>query len=95
MKTPCVYIMASRRNGVLYVGVTSNPIHRVYQHRNSLVEGFTKRYGCTLLVWFELHATMGYAITREKQLKAGSRARKIALIEASNPDWSDLYSSIV
>ena len=69
MKTPCVYIMASRRNGTLNVGVTSNLIQRAYQHRNSLARGFSKRYGCVLLVWFELHATMEYAITREKQLK--------------------------
>ena len=94
MKQPTVYIMASKRNGTLYTGVTSNPIQRVWQHRNGLVGGSTKRYGCQLLVWFELADTMEAAILREKQIKAGSRSKKLALIEAMNPDWRDLFDDI-
>ncbi|MBC7158999.1 MAG: GIY-YIG nuclease family protein [Porphyrobacter sp.] len=91
---PAAYIMASRRNGTLYTGVTSNLPQRVWQHRDGVVEGFTRRYGCKMLVWFEPHATMEHAIAREKQLKAGSRARKLALIESANPAWRDLYPDI-
>ena len=91
---PAVYIMASARNGTLYVVVTSDLVQRVWQHREGLGEGFTKRYGCKLLVWYELHAAMEYAITREKQIKGGSRKRKLALIEAFNPRWQDLFESI-
>ena len=91
---PAAYIMASRRNGTLYTGVTSNLPQRVWQHREGVVEGFTRRYGCKMLVWFEPHATMEHAIAREKQLKAGSRARKLALIETANPAWRDLYPDI-
>ena len=90
MKQPCVYMMASRRNGTLYVGVTSKPAKRVHEHRDGLVAGFTQKYGCKLLVWYEVHTTMDAAITREKQIKAGSRADKLALIEGLNPDWEDL-----
>jgi predicted GIY-YIG superfamily endonuclease len=86
--------MASRRNGTLYTGVTSDLVKRVWQHREGQVEGFTKRYGCTKLVWFELAETMEAAIGREKQIKAGSRLKKLALIEAANPDWNDLYGTI-
>ncbi|AVT75146.1 excinuclease ABC, C subunit-like [Rhodopseudomonas palustris] len=86
MKQPYVYIVASRRNGTLYVGVTSDLPKRAYEHREGLVDGFTKKYGCRLLVWYELHETMLEAITREKQIKAGNRAKKIALIEGLNPD---------
>ena len=93
-KIPCVYMLASQRNGTLYVGVTSNLAGRVWQHKNDVVEGFTKRYGVHRLVWYERHDSMESAILREKQLKAGSRARKVALIEANNPDWLDLYSNI-
>ena len=93
-RLPAVYIMASRRNGTLYVGVTSNLIHRAWQHREGGVEGFTKRYGCKLLVWFETADTMEGAILREKQIKAGSRAKKLALIEAANPQWRDLYPEL-
>src|SRR5690606_13815333 len=78
---PCVYLLASRRNGTLYVGVTSNLVQRVWQHRNHLVEGFTKRYGVSRLVWFELHETMESAIRREKAIKEWKRAWKIQLIE--------------
>ncbi|MEH3034997.1 MAG: GIY-YIG nuclease family protein [Sphingomonas adhaesiva] len=88
-------MMASRRNGTLYAGVTSDLIRRVAQHRDGAVEGFTRRYGCKTLVWFDMADTMDAAIGREKQIKAGSRARKIALIEAANPHWRDLYPAIV
>ena len=91
---PAVYIVASERNGTVYIGVTSNLVQRIWQHREGAIEGFTKKYGCKLLVWFEIHATMEYAIMREKQLKGGSRKRKLALIEAANPQWRDLYAEI-
>ena len=94
MREPCVYIMASRRNGTLYTGVTSNLVQRAFQHRNGLIDGFTKRYGCKMLVWFEMHATMEFAIAREKQIKGGSRAAKIRLIEVANPAWRDLFCDI-
>ncbi|WP_315798110.1 MULTISPECIES: GIY-YIG nuclease family protein [unclassified Bradyrhizobium] len=94
MKQPCVYIMANRRNGALYVGVTSDLPKRAYQHREGLVPGFTKTYGCKLLVWYEVHETMVAAIEREKQIKAGSRKKKLALIEAINPQWNDLYDAL-
>ncbi len=94
MRRPAVYIMASRRNGTLYTGVTSNLVQRVWQHREGQVDGFTKRYGCKMLVWFEMAATMTEAIAREKQIKAGSRRKKLELIEAGNPGWNDLYEDI-
>jgi putative endonuclease len=86
--------MASKRNGTLYTGVTSKLVHRTWKHREGIVEGFTKKYGCKLLVWFEFHATMPDAIAREKQIKGGSRAKKLAPIEATNPDWEDLFPEI-
>jgi putative endonuclease len=86
--------MASRRKGTLYTGVTSSLVHRAWQHREGLTRGFTARYGCKLLVWHELHATMPDAIAREKQIKAGSRADKLKLIEAMNSDWRDLFEDI-
>ncbi len=95
VKQPVVYILASRRNGTLYTGVTSNLVRRVWEHRNDLVDGFCRKYGVHLLVFYELHATMDAAIAREKQIKAGSRADKLRLVEAVNPEWRDLYSSIV
>jgi putative endonuclease len=95
VKSPAVYIMASGRNGTLYTGVTSDLVRRVAQHRAGVIPGFTLRYGCKRLVWFECHAAMEPAILREKQIKAGSRAKKIALIVAVNPDWRDLYREIV
>ncbi len=94
MKEPCVYMMANQRNGTLYVGVTSDLPKRAYQHREGVVRGFTKTYGCKVLVWYEVHETMESAILREKQIKGGSRAKKLALIEAVNPDWKDLYPSL-
>jgi predicted GIY-YIG superfamily endonuclease len=94
MKQPCVYIMVSRRHGTLYVGVTSDLPRRAFEHREGLVKGFTKKYGCKVLVWYELHETMIEAITREKQIKAGSRAKKLALIERLNPQWKDLFETL-
>ncbi len=93
-KKPAVYIMANRRNGTLYTGVTSSLLHRIHQHREGLTPGFTKRYGCKSLVWYEVFADMTAAIAREKQIKGGSRAKKVALIDAMNPDWKDLYPGI-
>jgi putative endonuclease len=87
--------MVSRRNGTLYTGVTSNLVQRAQQHRESLMDGFTARYGCKLLVWYEAHETMESAILREKQIKSGSRRKKIALIEAQNPAWQDLFEELV
>jgi putative endonuclease len=87
---PCVYLLASKRNGTLYIGVTSNLLARIHHHRNGAVRGFTPDYGVKLLVWFEQHATMESAITREKRIKKWNRAWKLALIEAENPDWRDL-----
>ena len=95
MKQPCVYILASRRNGTLYVGVTSDVVQRVWQHKHDQAEGFTKKYGVHTLVWCELHATMESAISREKAIKGWQRAWKIRLIESTNPQWRDLYSEIV
>ena len=89
-----VYLLASRRNGALYVGVTSDLTRRIWQHRESFVDGFTKEHAVKRLVWFEQHATAEDAITREKQIKKWNRAWKIELIEAENPYWNDLYSSI-
>ena len=91
MRQPAIYIMANRRNGTLYSGVTSNLPQRAYQHREGLTPGFTKRYGCKSLVYYEQYEDMESAIAREKHLKAGSRERKIDLIEKLNPDWRDLY----
>jgi len=86
--------MANQRNGTLYTGVTSNLIQRAWQHREGVADGFTKRYGCKMLVWFEMHHKMEAAISREKQIKGGSRQKKIALIEANNPQWKDLFDEI-
>ncbi len=95
VRQPAVYLMASQRNGTLYVGVTSDLVQRAGQHRAGGGDGFAARYGCTLLVWFELHADMTAAITREKLIKGGSRKKKLALIEAGNPLWQDLYPTIL
>jgi putative endonuclease len=91
MRQPAIYIMANRRNGTLYIGVTSNLPQRAYQHREGLTPGFTKRHGCKSLAYYEQYEDMESAIAREKHLKAGSRERKIDLIEKLNPDWRDLY----
>jgi putative endonuclease len=94
MKQPAVYLMASQRNGTLYVGVTSDLIKRDWQHRTHAVAGFTEKYDVTLLVWFEQHATMESAISREKAIKKWNRAWKLDLIEQTNPNWLDLWSVI-
>jgi putative endonuclease len=94
MKEPALYIVANRRDGTLYTGVTSDLVQRIWQHRNAIV-GFTARYGCKRLVWYELHGDMLAAIAREKQIKGGPRAKKLALIEAQNPSWEDLFDGIV
>jgi putative endonuclease len=88
-------MLASQRNGTLYVGVTSNLVQRVWQHKEGLAEGFTKKYGVKLLVWYEQHETMESAIAREKAIKEWQRAWKIELIEKSNPEWNDLYAGLV
>ena len=93
-KNFCVYILASGRNGTLYVGVTSHLVKRVWQHKEGLVAGFTKEYAVKTLVWFEQHASASAAITREKQIKKWNRAWKIRLIEEMNPYWSDLYGTL-
>jgi putative endonuclease len=94
VKQPAVYIMASKRNGTLYTGVTSNLGQRARQHREGVADGFTERYGCKLLVWFESADTMDVAIAREKQIKGGSRAKKLVLIEGLNPTWQDLFEQV-
>jgi putative endonuclease len=94
-KHPCVYILASRRNGTLYIGVTSNLVKRVWEHKNDAVEGFTKRYGVHTLVWFEQHETMESAIARERAVKEWRRRWKLELIEKHNPEWRDLFVGIV
>ena len=95
MKQPCVYILASCRNGTLYVGVTSDLVQRIWQHKHNAVEGFTKRYNIHMLVWFEQHQEMQSAIAREKAIKEWKRSWKIELIEKTNPEWMDLYPEIV
>jgi len=94
MKRPCVYILASRRNGTLYVGVTAEIVSRVWDHRSGAVDGFTKTYGVHLLVYVEFHETMAEAILREKQIKEWRRTWKIELIERANPQWRDLYDDM-
>jgi putative endonuclease len=90
-----VYIMASARNGTLYIGVTSNLVKRVYEHRTDAADGFTRKYGCKMLVWFEVHDRIDAAIMREKQMKEWRRAWKLREIEATNPDWNDLFPSLM
>jgi putative endonuclease len=94
-KQPCVYIMASAKNGTLYIGVTSDLVKRVWQHKQNIVDGFTKKYYVHQLVYYEVGVDMLALIAREKQLKAGSRAKKIALIEQKNPAWLDLYDELI
>jgi putative endonuclease len=90
-----VYIVTNRANGTLYLGVTSDLVQRVWQHRECVVDGFTKRYGLKLLVWFEAHDTIEAAIQREKTMKHWSRTWKVRTIIATNPNWSDLFETIV
>jgi putative endonuclease len=94
-KAGFVYIMASQRNGTLYIGVTSNLVQRVYQHRNGLIDGFTKKYGCKFLVWFQAFDNLDEARRRELQMKEWRRAWKLREIEAVNPEWKDLYPSLM
>ncbi|MBN2875287.1 MAG: GIY-YIG nuclease family protein [Spirochaetales bacterium] len=94
-RQPCTYILASKRNGTLYVGVTSNLVKRIWEHKNHLADGFTRKYFVHHLVYFELHENMYSAITREKQLKKWHRQWKINLIEKVNPQWRDLYPELV
>ena len=93
-KSPAVYILASSRKGTLYTGVTSHLIKRLWQHREHVIDGFSKRYDVTRLVWYELTEAMDSAILREKQIKKWNRAWKIRLIEALNPGWKDLWPEI-
>jgi len=93
-RQPCVYILASQRNGTLYTGVTSNLVARIWQHRNEVVDGFTSHHNTHQLVWYELHHSMESAIALEKAIKAWRRAWKIELIEKSNPYWRDLYDEL-
>ena len=95
MRSSHVYILASKRNGTLYVGVTSDLVKRVWEHKNDFVDGFTKRYGVHSLVYYEEHETIQDAIEREKNIKEWKRAWKIELIEKWNPSWRDLYGDIV
>jgi len=95
MKQHCVYMLASKRNGSLYIGVTSDLVQRVWQHKNHVVDGFSKKYHTDVLVWYELHGDMESAILREKAMKEWKRAWKMRLIEEQNPDWRDLYTDIL
>ena len=95
MKGGTVYILASKRNGTLYVGVTSDLPSRMYEHREGLIPGFTRRYDVKWLVWYENHLRIEDAIQREKNLKRWDRKWKLALIEKTNPDWRDLYSQMI
>jgi len=92
---PCVYILASRERATLYIGVTSDLIKRIWQHKNDLVEGFSRKYRVHDLVWFEQHETMGSAIARERAVKEWKRAWKVELIEKANPTWKDLYPELL
>ena len=94
MRRPAVYIMANKPHGTLYTGVTSNLSRRVFEHKNGTASAFTRRYGCTVLVYVERYDDMPSAIFREKQLKGGSRRDKLVLINAANPDWRDLSGEI-
>ncbi len=94
-KSPCVYMLAGRRNGTLYVGVTSDLVKRTYEHQSSAVEGFTRKYGVHTLVWYELHDNMCSAIEREKQIKKFNRSAKLRMIELRNPEWHDLSGELI
>ena len=94
-RQPCVYMLASKRNGTLYTGVTSNLLKRVWEHKNNLIESFTSKYGVHTLVWYELHDMMESAIQREKAIKNWKRVWKLKLIEKRNSNWHDLYSDLL
>lgn len=91
---PAIYIMANKRNGTLYVGVTTNLIRRVYEHKEGITPGFTTKYNCNQLVYYEIWEDISMAIEREKKLKAGSRKKKLLLIESFNRNWDDLYTTL-
>ncbi len=95
MNSGYVYLMASQPNGTIYLGVTSNLAQRAYQHRHGLVEGFSKKHGCTLLVWYEKHDDIQDARIREYQMKSWKRAWKLRLIEGRNPQWRDLFGELM
>ncbi len=95
MKSGCVYIMANKRNGTIYLGVTSNLPQRIVQHRDELIEGFTKKHGCKILVWYEAHGDLQNARQRELQMKKWDRLWKLRVIEEVNPDWNDLFESLI
>ena len=90
-----VYILFNKKNGTLYTGVTSNLIKRVCEHKNKLADGFTKKYAVDKLGYYEMHTLITSAIEREKKIKGGSRKKKLELIESMNPDWNDLYETII
>ena len=90
-----VYIQTNKNNTVLYTGVTNNLVRRVYEHKEKLIDGFTKKYNCSKLVWYEVHKDAYSAISKEKQIKAGSRKKKLELIISMNPEWKDLYNKIL
>ena len=94
-RQPCVYILASQRNGTLYAGVTSDLIKRIWQHKNDVADGFTRKHRIHTLVWFEQHLTMESAIRRKKAIKEWNRAWKLRLIEETNFEWRDLYPEII
>lgn len=94
MKQFFVYIMASAKNGTIYIGMTNDLVRRVFEHKNSLVDGFSKKYGSKSLVYFEQHDTADHVMTREKQMKKWYRKWKLELIEKTNPKWNDLYDTI-
>ena len=94
-RQPCVYLLASKRNGTIYTGVTSNLIKRIWEHKHHMVEGFTSKYHVNILVWYELHETMESAICREKAIKNWKRVWKISVIEEINSQWRDLYYELL
>ena len=94
-KQPAVYILASKRNGTLYTGVTSDIVKRIWEHKHDIVKGFTNTYKVHRLVWYELHDNMESAIIREKRLRGWKRKWKLELIEKDNPEWADLYATII
>ncbi len=94
-KQPCVYLLASKRNGTIYTGVTSNLLKRIWEHKSNVVKSFTSKYDVHSLVWYEIHETMESAIQREKTIKNWKRAWKIMVIEKANPGWHDLYPDLL
>ncbi len=94
MKQPAIYIITNKKYGTLYTSVTSNLIQRIYQHKNKITPGFAAKYNCTRLVYYEIYDDIGDAIAREKQIKSGSRKKKMSLIDNINPNWNDLYKHI-